>query len=45
VDARNLADQHDASDLSTVTNATKVDTHIFYPGNGRSAYLGARAAF
>jgi iron complex outermembrane receptor protein len=45
VDARNLTDQHYVSDISTITNATRVSTTIFQPGNGRSVYGGLRWTF
>lgn len=45
VDARNLTDERYVSDLATVTDARRVGTAVFYPGEGRSLYVGARAAF
>jgi iron complex outermembrane recepter protein len=45
LDVRNLTDKRYVSDIGPVTNATKVSTAVFYPGEGRSAYVGMRAAF
>ncbi|HYG90013.1 MAG TPA: TonB-dependent receptor [Azospirillum sp.] len=45
VDARNLTDKRYISDISTITDARRVGTQIFYPGEGRSVYAGVRAAF
>ncbi|HYE40392.1 MAG TPA: TonB-dependent receptor, partial [Ramlibacter sp.] len=45
VDARNLTDKRHISDVGTVTDARRVATQIFYPGEGRSVYAGVRAAF
>ncbi len=45
VDARNLTNKHYVSDISTVTDARKAGTQIFYPGEGRSVYAGVRATF
>jgi iron complex outermembrane receptor protein len=45
LDARNLTNKRYVSDLSTITDARKVSTAVFYPGEGRSLYLGTRFAF
>ena len=45
LDARNLTGTHYISDLGTVTDARKVSTEVYYPGNGRSISAGARYAF
>lgn len=45
VNARNLANKRYISDVGPVTDARKVSTAVFYPGDGRSAYAGIRAAF
>jgi iron complex outermembrane receptor protein len=45
VDARNITGTRYISDLSTITNATKVGTAVFYPGDGPSVYAGVRARF
>ena len=46
LDARNLTGKRYVSDLSTITDARSVaSTAVFYPGDGRSVYVGARAAF
>jgi len=45
LDARNLTDKRTVSDISTVTDARRVATQVFYPGEGRSVYAGIRAAF
>ena len=45
LDARNLTDERYVSDVGTITNAQKVSTSIFYPGDGRSVFAGVRVAF
>jgi len=45
LDARNLTNKRYVSDLGTITDASKVSTAVFYPGEGRSLYLGTRIAF
>ncbi len=45
VDARNLTNKRYVSDISTVANARTANTAIFYPGEGRSVFAGARYAF
>ena len=45
LDARNLANRRYVSDISTVTNALRVPTGIFYPGEGRAVFAGVRWAY
>jgi len=45
LDARNLNAKRYISDLGTVTDARKVSTAVYYPGEGRSLYAGTRIAF
>ncbi|RAI59419.1 TonB-dependent receptor family protein [Roseicella frigidaeris] len=47
LDARNLTNKRYVSDLSTITDARApgVSTAVFYPGEGRSLYVGTRFAF
>jgi iron complex outermembrane receptor protein len=45
LDARNLTNKRHVSDLSTITDARRVGSAVFYPGEGRSLYLGARISF
>jgi iron complex outermembrane receptor protein len=45
VDGRNLTNKRYVSDIGTVTDARRVVTSIFYPGEGRAVYAGVRAAF
>ncbi len=45
LDARNLTNKRYVSDLTTITDARRVANNVFYPGEGRSLYVGARAAF
>jgi len=45
LDARNLTDERYISTVNAVTDATKVATAVFVPGEGRSAYVGLRYAF
>ena len=47
LDARNLTNKRYVSDLSTLANAQApgANTAVFYPGDGRSVYLGTRIAF
>lgn len=45
LDARNLTDKRYVSDIGTVTDARRVATSIFYPGEGRAVFAGVRAAF
>jgi iron complex outermembrane receptor protein len=45
LDARNLTNKRYISDLSTITDARRVSSAVFYPGDGRSLYVGARISF
>jgi iron complex outermembrane receptor protein len=45
LDARNLTDKRYISDFGTVTRYSAAGTQTFYPGDGRSVYLGTRMAF
>jgi iron complex outermembrane receptor protein len=45
LDARNLTNKRYVSDLSTITDARSVGSAVFYPGEGRSVYLGTRVSF
>ncbi|GAB3626644.1 TonB-dependent receptor [Pandoraea terrae] len=45
VDARNLTNKRYVSDLSTITDARKASTAMFYPGDGRSVFAGVRMTF
>jgi iron complex outermembrane receptor protein len=45
LDARNLTNKRYVSDLATITDARRASGNVFYPGEGRSFYVGARAAF
>lgn len=45
VDARNLTGKAYVSNASAVTDARVASTAVFWPGEGRGAYLGLRAAF
>ncbi|MDN3568029.1 TonB-dependent receptor [Paeniroseomonas aquatica] len=47
LDARNLTNKRYVSDLGTLQNARAAgaNTAVFYPGDGRSVYLGTRIAF
>jgi iron complex outermembrane receptor protein len=47
LDARNLTNKRYVSDLSTLANARAPGSNIavFYPGEGRSLYVGTRIAF
>jgi iron complex outermembrane receptor protein len=47
LDARNLTNKRFASDVGTIQNARAAgaNTAVFYPGDGRSVYLGTRVAF
>ena len=44
LDARNLTDRRTISDFGTVTDARTASTAVFYPGTGRSIYMGMRFA-
>ncbi|WP_296168442.1 TonB-dependent receptor [uncultured Brevundimonas sp.] len=45
LDARNLTDDNYISTVNAVTDARRVASAVFVPGEGRSAYLGVRYAF
>ncbi|MBQ1541725.1 MAG: TonB-dependent receptor [Caulobacteraceae bacterium] len=45
VEGRNLTDEAYVSDVSTITDARKAGTSVFYPGEGRSVFAGLRYAF
>jgi|tagenome__1003787_1003787.scaffolds.fasta_scaffold20319011_1 outer membrane receptor protein involved in Fe transport len=45
LDARNLTNRHYVSDISTITDARRVGTAVFYPGQGRSLFGGVRYVF
>jgi iron complex outermembrane receptor protein len=45
LDARNLTGKSYVSNASAVTDARVASTAVFWPGEGRGAYLGLRAAF
>jgi iron complex outermembrane receptor protein len=44
LDARNLTDRRTISDFGTVQDARTANTAVFYPGTGRSVYIGMRYA-
>lgn len=45
VEARNLTGEAYVSDVSVITDARRVATSIFYPGDRRSVFAGLRYAF
>lgn len=45
LDARNLTDTRYIPAFSTVTDARTANTEVFYPGDGRSAFVGLKAKF
>lgn len=45
LDARNLTNNRYISDFGTVTRFSANGTQTFYPGDGRSIYVGTRASF
>lgn len=45
LDARNLGNKRYVSDFSTITDARKASTSVFYPGSGRAFYAGIRYKF
>ena len=45
LDARNLTNKRYISDLGTVTDARVATTAVYYPGEGRSFFVGARMTF
>lgn len=45
IDARNLTDKRYVGEFSAVTDASKAQTGVFYPGEGRSLFVGLRLAY
>jgi iron complex outermembrane receptor protein len=45
LDARNLTDERYVSNFSAVTDARIVSTAVFYPGEGRSVFVGVSRKF
>lgn len=45
LDARNLTDERYIANASAVTDARVASTAVFWPGEGRSAFVGLRASF
>jgi iron complex outermembrane receptor protein len=45
LDARNLTDEVYVSNANAVTDARVASTAVFWPGEGRSAFIGLRASF
>lgn len=45
LDARNLTDENYVSSYGTITDATVAGTSVFYPGEGRSVYVGTKISF
>ena len=45
VDARNLTDEHYVGEFSAVNDASKTATAVFFPGEGRSVFVGLRLAY
>jgi len=45
VDLRNLTDERYVSNFSAVTDARVASTAVFFPGDGRSLFLGLRLAY
>ena len=45
LDARNLANVHYVSDITTIIDARGQIPAVFYPGNGRAIYGGVKLAF
>lgn len=45
LDARNLTDEVYVSNANAVTDARVASTAVFWPGEGRSAFVGLRASF
>jgi iron complex outermembrane receptor protein len=44
-DVRNLFDEAYVSNFSAVTDARTASTAVFFPGEGRSAYVGVRMSY
>lgn len=45
VDARNLTDERYVGEFSAVTDARTASTAVFFPGEGRSVFVGVRLAY
>lgn len=45
LDARNLTDERHVAEFGAVTDARTAATNVFYPGEGRSAFVGVSYAF
>jgi iron complex outermembrane receptor protein len=45
VDARNLTDERYVGEFSAVTDARSASTAVFFPGEGRSVFVGLRLAY
>lgn len=45
VDARNLTDERYVGEFSAVTDARTASTAVFFPGEGRSAFVGLRLTY
>tara|TARA_R110002167_G_scaffold97566_2_gene257433 strand:+ start:145 stop:2217 length:2073 start_codon:yes stop_codon:yes gene_type:complete len=45
LDARNLTDERHVGEFSAVTDTRTASTAVFYPGEGRSAFVGLRLAY
>jgi len=45
IDARNLTDKRYVGEFSAVTDASKAQTGVFFPGEGRSVFVGLRLAY
>lgn len=45
IDARNLANRRYISDIGAITDARRVSTSVFYPGEGRAVFAGVRWAY
>ena len=44
-DARNLTDERYVGEFSAVTDAGAASTAVFFPGEGRTLFLGLRLAY
>lgn len=45
IDARNLTDERYVGEFSAVTDARTASTSVFFPGEGRSVFVGLRLAY
>ncbi len=45
VDARNLTDERYTGEFSAITDARTASTAVFFPGEGRSAFIGLRLTY